>query len=161
MNTIRIDLLRQLAQHLLTGQLGHKVFDFSKINYDGIDGYKTNSNVCLTMGCAAGEAPIVWPDKWKFHGSDVSLIESIKEGEACMKTFPDLQTFFGINANQSYHLFMPTELDENDNYLDEVSQIPSKYGGQVLFHNATKQEVAANIFEFCDKVEKGEIQEWN
>lgn len=54
---IRTDRLRQLADHLLNGKLGHQIFNFAFYNDRFI-------NKCGTSGCAIGECPIVFPDDW-------------------------------------------------------------------------------------------------
>lgn len=153
---IRTDLLRQLADHLINGQLGHKVWDFSTFNNISID--QGPINACGTNGCAAGECPILWPDKFGFMGRSIILKGKSKTD------FVALAYFFNIEAQMADHLFCPSEREYN-NYLDEYTddweelfQMVDLYGGQILDNKATKQEVVSNILIFCDKAEAGQFE---
>jgi len=63
---MREDRLLILADHLLYGSLGHKVFDFNTYNtYDNpfekpLEGVPRG---CGTHGCAIGECPVIWPEE--------------------------------------------------------------------------------------------------
>lgn len=155
---IRIDLLRQLAEHLLNGKTGHKHFDFSLFN-------NNIENICGTSGCAAGELPILFPDKWEFiHGMKIKLISYEKETTQIEKQdviWKQLSDFFNITEEMSLHLFCPSEpcddfLDEDDGWYTK-HQNTDLWGGQLLVDDATKEEVVKNIIEFCDKADAGEI----
>ena len=79
-------LLLELARHLDDGKLGHKIFDFAQYN-------SGNQAKCGTAGCAIGELPILYPDKWKFEPkySEVLLIKNSSE-DACR----DVEKFFDL-----------------------------------------------------------------
>jgi hypothetical protein len=152
--TIRTDLLRQLAEHLLNGKLGHRIFDFNRFN--------DAENECGTCGCAAGELPVIWPDEWFFVETNSIEFKSLVI-EKDVKKYPSsiswlsLQQFFNITPNMSYHLFSPSIWDEEGEVWEDNNQMPELFGGQILTGGSTKQEVAANMLIFCDKVDKGEI----
>lgn len=154
--TIRTDLLRQLADHLLNGKLGHNIFSFTTFN-------NTEQNICGTVGCAAGECPIVWPDKWRFAKKrSVRLMDSEDDNLANSQneTWADLCKFFNIIPIMSYHLFCPSEWDnEIDEWVSsDINQQTELFGGEILGNDATKQEVAQNILAFCDLADAGKIQ---
>lgn len=129
---IRTDLLRKLAEHLLHGELGHKRFDFRSYNSEAY------GNVCGTAGCAMGETPIVFPDKWEFAYCDVYLKNS-----SSGITLEDGVNFFKIDESMYAHLF--------------YSERQNEEWGPVLFDEATKEQVAENILRFCELAENGEI----
>lgn len=117
-----IERLQKLADHLLHGKLGHKVFSFDTFN----SGRKP---ICGTAGCAIGECPIVWPGEWKFakDGDPVTTFNN---------SLSSSKDFFGIIHDEFMHLFVPD------------SQNIDKYGGKHLDDRATKEQVANNILEF-------------
>lgn len=125
MKTIRFDHLQKIAQHLQTGKLGHKEFDFRTYN-------SAETKTCGTAGCAIGECPIVFSE-WHFS----------ETGEPCLKKDPNQKPytsgreFFGLNVKQFDHLFCP------------FMQKP-EFGGIELNADATKEQVAGNILAFCE-----------
>ena len=120
---MNVERLEKLAEHLESGQLGHEVFDFSTYNNSG-------EPSCGTAGCALGECPIIWPNKWRFDRDGAPIIKS--------KPFPhsSATVFFKIDSDEAGHLFYPNK------------QKPNLYGGKELDETATRYEVAANIREF-------------
>ncbi len=96
METIYKNRFLALYNHMIQPQrkLGHKKFDFNHFN-DGLD-------ICGTMGCMAGELPILYPDEWLFDGIFVRLTH----GEM-MRVADDLTEFFNIPIDEVYHLFYP------------------------------------------------------
>jgi len=157
--TIRTDLLRQLANHLLNGNLGHKVFDFSTFNKNPkIKFDEMGINECQTNGCAAGECPILWPDKFEFQKQRIKLIASDK------MDFEALSNFFCLSDMECNHLFSPSEHkynwiteEYNETEWDTIYQNISMFGGKILDDNSTKEEVVNNILIFCDKAENGDF----
>ena len=139
---IRVDRLRILADHLLNGKLGHKVFDFSTYN-EG----ENSENECGTNGCAIGECPIAFPDDWMW-AKRLPVLKRIVEsqtGDFYFRNYESGMEFFNISHSQYNHLFMP-EAQE------------AKYGGKSLCDYSTKEEVAKNILTFCDLVDNGTIK---
>ncbi len=127
--------LLKLAEHLESGKLGHKKFDFSTLNTT--DDFTIPRGVCGTLGCAIGECPIAFPMLWRFNpeSGTPELLNGTEDFEAA-------ETFFGISMLQGEHLFCPNQ------------QETSAYGGRVLGDHATAQQVAANIRAFVKKMEK-------
>ena len=154
----RLDLLRQLAEHLLNGKLGHQRFDFTTFNnvYDFVNG---ETNVCGTNGCAAGEMPFVWPDKFKFYKNVVVYINEPIGFEYTGSPFDVVMHFFEIDERMSCHLFNPSTWNEDIEEWEEneVYQNPYEYGGEILGEDATKEQVAANIIAFCERYEKNNL----
>lgn len=113
--------LQQLADHLLTGKLGHKVFYFNCFNKIIIgDLSKNPENTCGTHGCAIGECPILWPEYWHFDEVGYPIIK----GEFFV--FDSIQTFFGLSEFDAEYLF-------------------TDWHNKKLTGNSTKEEVAAQI----------------
>lgn len=129
MKKIHANRLRKLADHLKKGKLGHKNFDFGSYNADVPDGAK-----CGTAGCALGECPFVFPRDWEFCGpffGDLKLKSKPRD-----LAFNCAVEFFGVEFGEVFHLFYPN------------NQLPEKFGGIRLKHDATSKEVAANIYAF-------------
>lgn len=124
-----IERLTKLAEHLETGKLGHKIFDFSTYNANR-NGDDMGTARCGTAGCAIGECPIVFPDEWKFD----------KLGGIVLRSGDDHTVFFDITDEQYDHLFLPNDQD------------CETYGGEELGKDATRYQVAANIRAFIERV---------
>lgn len=127
---IRFDRLRQLAEHLETGTLGHETFDFSQYN-------NVEKNKCGTAGCAIGECPILWPKSWRFDSIGLPYLKERKEFDP----YRSGMEWFGIDSSEYCHLFLPEE------------QMTWEFGGKHLNDNATRYEVAANIRAFIGRME--------
>ena len=123
--------LEKLAEHLETGQLGHKVFDFSTYNSNGAS--SNYAPVCGTNGCAIGECPILFPEDWKFDNDGMPILLN-----------GTVRDFFEITNEQYLHLFIPED------------QQPEKFGGKILDGSATRYEVAANIRAFIERLANAE-----
>lgn len=150
---IRTDLLRELAQHLLKGKLGHEKFDFATFN-EGFNG-------CGTNGCAIGECPVLWPEIWCFsYDMAYPVFITTNENQYVGKTasvWEDVKSFFGINMLMAAHLFSPSSKEDYTGDWDNISQSTMVYGGQLLDDRATKSEVAQNILLFCDRADAGQF----
>jgi hypothetical protein len=146
MRKIRFDRLLKLAKHLASGKLGHKLFDFGQYN----DGDWS----CGSAGCAIGECPIAFPDDWEFrewgvvalNGAPLDLVEDT--------SFYSAKKFFGLTDSQAQHLFVPTVPWEMIDDKPRLRQNVKKFGGKVLFEEATRKEVAANIRAFVRIMKK-------
>jgi hypothetical protein len=105
--TIRTDLLRQLAEHLLHGKLGHEKFDFSRFN--------DAENTCGTNGCAAGELPILWPDQWGFGPNNNIILFELQEvlESKAFVAWDMISHFFNLDEIMAWHLFSPSEWDSD------------------------------------------------
>ena len=128
--------LKKLADHLDHGDLGHKKFDFGNYNATEYD-LKPEPYKCGTSGCAIGECPFVFPKAWKFGASSIPTTEEFKDDTFCASN--SARAFFRIDSDECDHLFYP-------NCQDTI-----RYGGQILSYEATRQEVAANIYAFIEK----------
>lgn len=135
-----VNRLRELAEHLQNGELGHKHFDFSSYNIGPV-----NDNGCGTSGCAIGECPIIWPEYWTFKPNWKD--DDIKALPALIKN-PDLHVmdagslFFDINKREFCQMFVPRS---------------QELFGMPLEDDATKEEVAEGIIEFCNRYESGTL----
>lgn len=123
--------LRELADHLVNGNLIHKKFDFSQVNSDPT-GDHTIPN-CGTAGCALGELPLLEPRITFNHEGDL-MIDGKEEGELLIGSM-----YFKIPEHASMHLF------------DPGSQATDVYGGVELDGSATKNQVAENIYALLKK----------
>lgn len=86
--------LIKLAEHLETGKLGHKRFDFNVYN-------NVSEPRCGTAGCAIGECPILFPSYWKW---DYSGDPALRRGDS--KAY---SAFFEITQEEYKLLFIPSE----------------------------------------------------
>ena len=129
MNEIQEQRLIQMGNHLLHGDLGHERFDFRCYNR----GY-TKEQTCGTNGCAVGELPVLFPESWEF----VSQYVRIKDSDNKF-VWEDVEDWYGIKHEEAYHLFMSSV------------QLTALYGGELLDEDATKEQVANNIFAFLKK----------
>lgn len=136
---IKTDLLRKLADHLMTGELGHERFDLTTINGDG-------AGCCGTAGCAIGELPILFPDDWQFGDY---ILEIHLRHDSDGSEWRDVEQYFGITDEMSTHLFSP--------YGKKTYQKPDLYGGVMLERDTTKEIVASNIIKFCELAESGKF----
>jgi len=130
--------LQKIAAHLLTGNLGHKTFDFSVFNCGEI----IAENGCRTSGCAIGELPIIFPEYWeftKFMAGAISIkaTPSLRSELGCsFNELSDKADFLGLTMLEFEDLFYPDPAwDEDSNQLPET---------------ATRQEVAAHILAFIE-----------
>jgi hypothetical protein len=147
--------LLQIADHLESGKLLHKNFDFTVINANLFEGAKlTNvddiAHPCGTNGCAIGELPAIWPEDWTWISNSYGKIipRNTSEKAALWK---DVENWFDIDTAESSILFIPH--DPND-YLPKVVIAGIRMDG--LPSSATKEEVAANIRKFVSLKEKEE-----
>ena len=126
--------LLKLADHLKNGQLGHEQFCFSVFNACGDpkhphwDRKVFKHNGCGTLGCALGEMPIIC-DEWIFENLDPVPIQY-----RFASTMQAAELFFGLNSEESYRLFIPGKY--------------SPWSEKILYHNATKEQVADSILAF-------------
>ncbi len=136
MKGIRFDRLEILANHLLTGKLGHDNFYLGTYN-DGT----IKEDGCGTSGCAIGECPIVFPEYWhfkrvRFFAGEPSLIRNSND------VVSDSREFFNINTDEFCHLFIAQY------------QKPLLYGGRALIITSRRSTVGKNILEFIDEMKK-------
>lgn len=132
--------LLQLADHLERGQLGHKVFDFRVINSNlGINLKKDAAYKCETNGCAVGEIPIIWPNRFRFDHNGIVDVETLNSN------FYAAEQWLDISGEESEFLFVHVgygDIDEDDeDYQD----------GYLLPPTATKEQVAERIRTFVEK----------
>jgi len=131
----------KLADHIETGELGHKEWNFAAYNNGW--GKQDAINFCGYAGCGIGECPILWPKSWEFdrrNGSPV-LIDLHKYQEDMRPSCLDDEEesgmeWFGITLSQFRHLFVPMEQDG--------------HFGKFLKSTATRKEVAANMRKFVE-----------
>ena len=138
------DRLLKLAEHLESGKLAHKRFDFRRINVDWVPGARTVESAigyCGTSGCALGELPIVFPDDWSFSASNKDKL--VVDDRAPNTVFDRAQEFFELSEADCSALFAPESprawvgFDE-----DEFDDEPGLHG------DASAKDVAQNIRDF-------------
>jgi len=119
--------LKKLADHLMTGKLGHKKFSFA--DYNSSPNSMNIPYKCGFSGCAIGECPVIFR-QWKFNVIANPVLKN--HGDPA----DSAMDFFDINSNECDHLFMPNE------------QICGMYGGEDLLGYSTREQVARNIYAF-------------
>ena len=131
---VQIARLRELANHLIAGQLHHNKFNFGILSMK----YET----CGSVGCAMGELPQIFPDdfEYDFECKATDTIVSKVMHKKSEITDVGVAKFFQISDKAFYHLFYPKS--------------QKKQWGKTLDYDATKEEVAENILKYCNKVEK-------
>lgn len=145
---IKFDRLQKLADHLKSGKLGHKKFDFNNYNigrpYNNFD-----AKGCGFAGCAIGELPFVFPKLWRFNNADISFFRFPRlRRNTFNNTSSDGEEFFNINSCEYQHLFVPS-------CADHVFQDILLYGGRILKSGAKPKSVAKNIEAFIKKMKEG------
>ena len=124
---IGLQRLLQLADHLEHGKLGHAKFDFQEWHRGGSAGQ------CGSAGCALGECPFIWPDRWCFDGDFPALQDGRSFGPLIAAG-----RWFEIDEDEAVHLFIPAR------------QKPRLFGGVILSRYVPKEKVAANIRAFVE-----------
>jgi len=136
MKELHLKRLEKLANHLLHGKLGHKIFNFAWFNLcDSSDQYKKNG--CGTAGCALGECPIIFKG-WVFGVGKDPIFKGHFNPDGSARAF------FNITQQEANHLFHP------------ILQNPLLYGGGNLNRYATKEQVASNMLIFI-KLKRKEL----
>lgn len=157
--------LLKLADHLEFGTLGHRVFNFSRLNEGTVINKDT---LCKTNGCAIGECPIVFPEDWEFRqlgesiGEYIETVPSLKsyskDNTTTSPSFRSAELFFDINEKESEILFIPSNYaNENERNNDETGDYMSEeelcFGTKIIlrqFGSATKEEIAKHIRYFVE-----------
>lgn len=132
------DRLEKLAQHLETGTLGHKVFDFSTLN-ENIKSFDEPVG-CGTNGCAIGELPIVFPNHFKFCGFE---IVNLRTGE---DSFIGHADWFGLCYDVYGSLFDPGR--------------SRPWSKKILNNKASRKDVAKGIRDFLEWDRLGYYDAW-
>ena len=157
--------LLKIANHLKSGELGHKEFNFSVINgfrtverdsaygptdidelsfwaCEGIpdEAYAKKEINCGTLGCAIGEFPIIFSEDWSFN--QIGMLTHIGgRGDIWVTT----GNYLNLSPTEVEHLFIPNE--------------QCLYKAEMLGDDATKEQVADNILHFIEMKEKEEAEE--
>lgn len=144
---INVRSLRKLANHLLTGKLGHKKFNFSVWNSDkneyGSSIAPESPDGCGTNGCAIGELPFVFPKQFRFEGEVVFNKKTQKKITSLTNN-----ELFGLNEKEFDHLFLP------DSQIREWSKNKRNH---YLTGKSTRKRVGENILYFCELVGQDKI----
>lgn len=153
-----VQRLRDLAEFLVFGKLGHSEFDFSVVNGGGNHG-----NRCGFIGCAIGELPIRFPQYWWFMPGGMSERTGVPEfvpigrywapkAPAVYLAFDDAATFFGISALAADLLFSrDMDYELGDNYPPFLRKVPKlEFPATPVLRSAIERHaVAANLISFA------------
>lgn len=131
MKKIFKERLLKLADHLESGKLGHRKFDFGHLHITGE--FDARDGFCGMLGCAMGEFPVVFPRHFKFEGD--SGIHFKKHNINAWYEH-GIREFFDLDNDAVNHLFYPG------------LQQPKKFGGRMLGDKARRSSVARNIRKF-------------
>ena len=132
--------LLKLAEHLETGKLGHKKFNFRHFSQGD---RQEKRNMCGTSGCAIGECPVVWPTKWAYGPVRNSRHNYYPKLKAKRYKYDGVlecaEHFFDLNCSEATALFVSSNaIYVGGFYLEEA--LPT----------ATRHEVAARIRKFVE-----------
>jgi hypothetical protein len=144
---IRFDLLERLADHLEKGKLGHDRFCFGTWHdyvRNSMEWAGVPAGFCGTLGCAVGEAPFAHPEDWELKHTPQGDVVPLLRSDSSRLPMGDARLYYGLSSGQSSHLFVA-------HY-----QRPGLFGGKKLSAAATKEEVAANIRSFIQKMQEGQ-----
>lgn len=141
MKKVNLNRLKKIADHLESGEMMHKFFDFTTFNSEARD-----FTGCGTAGCAVGEFPAIWPDDWEFKKVPDQIIENYytprlkktKGMSTGSKVVEDVKEWLSISDKEFMLLFVP--------YAEEPFRLTAF---------ATKEQVAANIRKFI-KIKENE-----
>lgn len=105
MKAIDYNTLDALATHLETGKLGHKRFNLRVFNqnFDGRLQVDPEPYTCGTNGCAIGELPIIFPQRYAFGREGV--IVSLATGWPVHKH--EVYDSLGLDSYEFETLFFP------------------------------------------------------
>ena len=143
--------LLKLAEHLETGKLGHKKFDFSLYNSEKSGFEAVEPYSCGYAGCALGECPIVFPKLWQFAVDGTPVLRTSDKDNKDLDGSRESESFFGITYQEAGFLFIPAWKNYTD-WSKEKEQPP--WNKKVLPTTATKKQVAAAIRRFVAWKEK-------
>jgi len=145
-SAIRFDRLVALAEHLEKGKLGHDLFFFGVWHDDNAtseDFEILPEGFCGTVGCAVGECPSAFPDQWTIQSvAGESLLLPVLRRDSGGSPDSDAVRFFGLTSDQCDHLFIPG------------CQDPDEFAGEHLRADSPKEQVAANIRAFVEKMQE-------
>lgn len=153
-----VQRLRDLAEFLVFGKLGHSEFNFAVVNEGGNHG-----NRCGFIGCAIGELPIRFPQYWWFMPGGVSERTGGPEfvpigrywapkAPAVCLAFDDAATFFGISDLAANLLFSrDKDYELGDNYPTFLRKVPKlEFPATPVLRSAIERHaVAANLVSFA------------
>lgn len=153
MTELHFERLTKLANHLLHGKLGHKVFDFGNFNTFEEEMPEQPLNICGTAGCAIGECPIVFPDDWEFDFDGSPGLKS----PGCSGSLCGANSFFGLSALEVNLVFLPVAYwdAEMPAWLDTLRNLQDPPVGLPV--TATKEQVGENILKFIKLKRNGTI----
>ena len=136
MEPIHKDRFLKLYNHMTQPQskLGHEMFFFGCFN--------NKVNACGTMGCMAGELPVIFPNDWYFDEyKDVRLIHGLNFGVKI-----DLKEFFNITKHEAEHLFYPGMQDSKiDPYFFDHRDLPPISAKEAVVENLRRFLVIKGI----------------
>lgn len=157
MEEIYKERLLKLYNHMANEKLSFDRFDFS--NYKQEYSKENSSESCETLGCMAGELPIIFPEYWAYHLDKAhtnllpreNTFELMKAYSVFLKesngrvvyggsTVNDLELFFHLKEEEREHLFSPNGQSQ---LIDEYFLKNKKLGVR-----ATKEEVTENLRRF-------------
>lgn len=114
---MNIERLKKLANHLLTGKLGHKNFTLESWNFDF--GHHGPGPYCGTSGCAIGECPIIFPEDWRYDiVGDPTLIERYYGNPWDAST-----VYFDLSKSENEYLFcIQSYSNQKETTKEEVAE---------------------------------------
>jgi len=139
--------LEMLADHLMTGDLIHKEFDFNIYN-SALRLENSRIAYCGTAGCAIGELPAL-SDDFYFTNTGRLACNSMPVAAKHETTIGLISKYFKIPEKTARHLFVPLEQDIN------------QFGGKKLDTDATKEEVAENIYAYLKNQRSNHDTQYN
>jgi hypothetical protein len=140
MNTIQIDRMRKLITHLRSDKIGQDEFNIKVIHYEKKD-IKFRFLIfpvlkTVTIGCAMGELPYLFPDECVFDGNN----DVVYKGAKSSGIVENVMEFFGIDYYAVCYLFFCS------NYYCSL-----RYGDERLSDTASRFVVADRLEIFLDR----------
>lgn len=151
-STPDFERLAQIVEHLVSGQLMHKEFNFAVLNSsDPID-----DSGCGSNGCAIGEFPAIWPNDWRF----IKEYSPYKDNSPGVFYTPGLLdeylSYHGVSHNVLLWLSLTKDQAEYLFYPACNNGFPKPGTVNQMPGNATRYEVTARIRKFI--ASDGEVE---
>jgi len=122
--------LHIMYDNLMATEWAGREWDFNVYN----GGSNSEENKCGSLGCAIGEAPMIWSE-WEYDLHGAPYVIGCEE----VRSIINAAEWFDISWQAATHLFTPR------------SQDTDVYGGERLTSSATRKEVATNLRIFMKR----------
>ena len=122
-------MLFDWANHLINEKRGHDIFDFTEYHFVTVS--------CGSRGCAIGELPFVFPDKFHHLNRNVGIL-GVRYGDDLLRCPESLSLAFNLQEDDSNKLYEICH--ESISYQCLSDAITAPMVGNKIFELATELE---------------------